>query len=396
MNYHESLSQQVKELQIEVASLRTAYGKFLTPVASKKIIKVFIERKEGERKPYLVIVKGNRTTTFQLSLTRMAVFLSVVLDWKNRTTGGEGIGDTRVAAFEILRQLNQELLDSRKVQEQVRVAMYRFESFWNVGLASILPAQFDSENFRLNASVPESKLSLEISSTDIGIEQVLSEALPNFILNRLLTESCLFIPGNRDLVEKFLLQVYEHAPLTAVSAYFRPQMIGYHPELLSKIVPSSNVKGRYDLMHKQMQEGRLRFTEILEEDHIVRLFTPNADGTYPLFPGCTRDDVIKYFDFIDDLIFRKVGYQLNIVKARIPFYVTTYESRHFDITSFFSTTEERSVNAPGSFAVSSKETVNSIKSSVFRWLIEHPSAITAPAQVRKRLGEIREAALLSL
>ncbi len=381
---------EVRELRIELSSLRRLLSpNRAAPVSTK--LRVHIERSFGERKPYLLILRSEKEYRLRISATRAAILLPLLVDLDQRSLGLYGISNIRDVAFDIIKQIAPDLGNSFKIQEQIRLGLYRFGKFWTEEFDQSFPVRFDTVSERLIPATQATKVGVELTTTDSECADILSKLSGRSMLERVRSERFLFVPSGGSGGEIFLKEIYGiESKLTVTGTYFRPQIISLPLNVLKRFARSKEAIDRHKLMHSRLAAGTLSFTEIVPEESLTTLATPDENGHYPYFPGFQIRDVEQHFDSLTKLVQGKSGYRLLLTRAEIPFHVGVYRTSEFELADFFRLPNVRETWDFSSFAVWGRDVAATISATVLDWLTSHPSTTSDPASVLKILESSKE------
>lgn len=374
------VANEVLELRHQISVLRDLISSQTQPAPATRV-RIFIQRYPSERKPYLFVFHYSGEKRIRMSPVRAALTLTLLLDLEQRCGGCANVGSVRDAAARLLSLISSIPENSERLGEQIRVALYRYAKFWKEELQEILPARFDaaSESLLLNAV---SSISLEIISSDAGIE----DALPMFgqtpMLQRLRRDRFLFVPGGGRGAERFLEEIYSTpGHLDVVSTYARLQLITVPPGLLERYGSVPEAISRHAKMHRRLAEGRLKFTEIISEEGFEDLLRLGPRSHFSYFPEMQLSELIEHLEFVHHLISARCGYRLILTRSDIPFFIGRYNAQNFSVSSFFKIPSGGPASAYSSFAVWGPELGQMAETTLFDWLMNHPSTTSDQGKV---------------
>ena len=387
----QSVTSEVRELREQIVQLRQLLEPNTAPIRDAQAIKVYVERSHGERRPYLFIIRSPNEKRIRMSLTRTAIFLTLLADLEQRSSGLNGISSTRAVAVQLLQSFEPQLEDSAHLQEQIRVALYRFAQFWNEEFDSTFPAYYDSTAERLRTSHEGLAYRFDISSTDPTIIDAMPKLGGRSMLDRLQKDLFLFVPGGGAGGERFLKEIYSSPGNLKVNvAYARPQIITLPHEILKKYSNNTDSLERHKIMHQRLIDGTLSFLEIVPESSLEKMIEADDDGTYSYFPGMSGEEVDRHLEFLSDMIRTQNGYRLVLTRAEAPFYVGIYESLNFQLADFFRLQSTSTGWNYSSFAAWGGQITATISTTVMEWLMNHPSSSAEPTKVLSLIDNARE------
>lgn len=382
------MTDQVAELRQEIAALRSLLPSNENSPTDIVRISVHVENVGGDRRPFLVVFRSPVELRLRLSVIRTAILITLLADLDRRSRGVPGHG-VRESVHAVLKYVAPPTEDLTRAQEQIRVGLYRFASFWRQECAQ-LPLAFESVAERFEVPGSNGKVEVQVISPDPLIEEALTSLGRLTTLDRLRQDRFLFVPAGGGGGERFLREIYEQPDqLRVLSAYSHLTMVTVPPRLLERYRPEA--VPRMSIMHRRLRDANLGYTEIIPEDSIRKLIKPQPDGSYPEYPGMSHAEVVERLQFLLSLLDSTPSYRLVLTRAEIPFYVAVYQtSLDFSITSFFRMPHARDAMSFSSFAVWGSELVQMTKSTLFEWLLNHPSTTSERHHIRAEVTNALE------
>lgn len=385
-----TVSNEVRELRHEIALLRDLIAD--KPAHSQSLhLRIFAERTNGERKPFLLVLSSSKEHRVRLSAIRTAITLSLLLDLEQRSQGLPGAVNTRESAAEFLLRMNVSQGDMNRLSEQIRVAFYRYAEFWKDELEEVTRSRYDREKERLFFPDEGTRISVELTSTDPLIEDALPKVGQTPMLDRLRRDKFLFVPGGGKGSERFLKEIYASpGPLEVSSAYARLQLITVPQTILRKYCKVPEALERNIIMHDRLANGLLTYSEIIPEDGFEELVNRGPEADFAYFPGMSVQEIVEHLDFVQKLILSKSGYRLIVTRSEIPFYLGRFVAQGFSLSSFFKLPRSGPVSAYSSFAVWGPEVGRMAEATLFDWLLQHPTTTSDPTRILEYLSTIRQ------
>ena len=381
------IANEILELHRQISDLRDLVL-LKIPAPPAEALEILVGRGASERKPFLLTIGRNLEKSIGLSSIRAAITLTLLLDLEQRSSGKAGILSIQDSSAELFRLLSPGAYDEGRLQEQTRVALYRFADFWRDEMQEVLGATFDPMGERLSLSKPEPFV-LDIRSSDQSIEDALLFFGRTPMLLKLQRERYLFVPGEGRSAERFLYEIYSSAgTLEVLSTYARLQLITVPPWLMQKYHTVPEAVDRHSEMHRMLVEGRLKFTEILPMEGFEELVELGPDSLFAYFPNMELSELIDHLRFVYQMMSSQSGYRLILMRSEIPFFVGRYDSPKFGLTSFFKFPKSGLAAGYSSFAIWGPDLGEMAGANFFDWLMKQPAALCEPKDVLEYLESV--------
>lgn len=322
----DALNRRVEQLRQRLASLSTDADQ---QSANSLAIKIRIERSHQQRRPYRFIASGDLCFQHDMSIIRTAVFLTLLLDFKQRVEVGFGFSDPRRLIGEAYLAL--EPTGAKDLYNLVRISLYRFADYSETDLTLFGPKislKFSTQDCCLHClpsrSPGELKISIKSNVEEIGA--IINRTVGASPLVRLRRETATYIPAGPTGVDQFLLELFEHERAIAMHGlFFRPSLHTFPLELLRDIGASATRLKRLETVIEGLSSGRVELLEIVNRQTLWNLIAMTEEGKFLYYPAFVKArQVADHLVYLINLLSVEKNYKLLITDAALPFHMTTF------------------------------------------------------------------------
>ncbi len=404
-----NLEKRIQLLEAQLNKLEgTSSAAASHPLAGERhsyTIRAHFSRVALERKPFAVtleVVDITRNVTRSLTPIRTAILIVLLMDYLERGEQGE---TKREIAPRIKDTLQHILPGEEQVSpEALRVAFYRAGQFIEeeFGAESEQNARFVIEQGRLvlmvrGIPVPPQQVEVELTSSDQALSAYFDRSLATSPLGRLRKNKALYVPPGQDGQDRLVMELIDHAsPIRQTTLFYRPTIVTFPPELLTKLGVSETRRRRHSVMQRAFTDGRAQYTEILQRRTIWDLIRRAPGRGFLLYPdSATAIDVVQHIDSLIFMVQTQPSFELVLTDAFFPFYINTTEISGRDgierFVLFFQNAEENNLREVSVFALKDDSVYFSTHERIIRWVLAHPTTVRDRDSVLEELRTLKRA-----